>query len=363
MANQYLPYCEETTRGTKPGSPSYKFLPITKGLVPKFDPKDEPRKEFRGADTALGDSSVVRRESAYTISPECYLYPGAEVGTLLKHLLGKAATRTTVDTSAYKGILYPVAMPYGTGAVLADKAIGFEPNMDRDGTTASQYFGGARFKNATLTIKPGDDITLALEGGGAGGWIGAANQAATANPTFPAASPYAYADAAFYVGSGATRTGTAPDYTDLAPGTMSQIQPDEFTLKIPNGLEDKSVLNGVKGPSKTERTAQFMAEVEFTLDFRDPASGFSSIDEFEAQFSGPRTNSIMVVITGTELAGAATQKYQEVIDLPLVQITIESPEADNEGKTVKAKIKGKTLYSYTTKYPLAWLRVDKAATY
>lgn len=364
MANQYLAICEETARGTKPGAPTWRFLPLIEGLAPKFAPKDEPRKEFRGQDTALGDASLYRKESQFTVAPKFYLYPGAEVGLLLKHLLGFAGNRSVVDTSAYTGILYPLTMPYGAGANLADKAVGYCPNIDRDGVTASQYFGGSRYKSLTLNIPANDDITISMEGQGAGPWVAAANQAAVAGASFPLDTlTYHGTMAAFYIGTGATRTGTAPDYTNLAPGSMVQFYPDDFELKITNGLDDVVTGNGVKGPSKTERTGQFSVEASFGIDFRDPASGFSSIDEFEAIYSGVRTNSLMVVLTHTALAGAATQVYKEVIDIPLVSVSCDTPEPSNEGKQVKAKFSCKSLAPSGNLKPLHWLRIDKSSAY
>jgi hypothetical protein len=362
MSDQYLSLYEETTRGTKPASPARKFLPVIKGLAPKFMPKDEPRKEFRGSDTALGDGSMIRKSSQYTFAPECYLYPGSELGLLLKHLLGHAGTRTIADTTAYRGILYPLAMPYGSGAELSDKALGLEPNIDRDGTTKSQTWGGCRLKAATINIKPDEDVTIAFEGQGAGGWVGAPGQTATAGVSFTAIDPYAFSDATFYIGTGADLTGTAPDYTAMAAGTMKQFTPDDMTIKINNGLDDKTCGNGIKGPSKTERTAQFSAQLDFSVDFRDPSSGFSSIDEYEAQFSGPRTTAIMVVLTHLSLAGSSTEHYKEVLYFPLIQNTCESPDPDNEGKQTKAKFSGKTMSPSGSK-PLYWMRTDQTTAY
>jgi hypothetical protein len=364
MANQFLPFCEETNRGDLPGSPAWKFLPVIKGLTPQFSPKDEPRKEFRGPDVALGDASVQRKESQFTVAPESYLYPGNEIGTLLKHLLGFSGTRAVVDTTGYRGILYPLAVPYGSGQNLADTALGFNPNVDRDGTTASQYHGGARLKSGTLTIKPGEDITIAFEGQGAGDWVGDPNQAVTGGVSFPLDTLiYHGSMAKYYIGSGASRTGTAPDYTAITPGTMTQFYPDDFTLKITNGLDDVIKGNGVRGPSVTNRTAQFDWTADFSVDFTDPASGFSSIDEFEAQYSGPRTNSLMVVITHTLLAGSATAYYEEVIDLPLGHVLSENPEADNEGKQRKVKFTVNRLAPAGGLKPLHWLRTDQASAY
>ena len=158
MAIQYLAIVEETTRGTDPGS-GYLFLPITGNLQPTVEYDDQPRKEFRGADTALGDvaASLVRRSGQWTMTVECAYYPGAEVGLLLKHTFGGAETRNVVDTSAYTGILFPYANPFGTGANLANKAIGIEINTDEGGTTKAQYYGGGRINCLLYTSDAADE--------------------------------------------------------------------------------------------------------------------------------------------------------------------------------------------------------------
>lgn len=363
MAKQYLSVYEETTRGQAPGAPARLYVPVTKGIEPKYTPKDESRKEFRGADTALGDTTVVRRESQFTTGPEMAALPGKATGLFLKHLFGFAGARATVDVTANKGILYPVAMPYGEGMPLVDKAICFEPNLDRAGITKSQRFGGNRWKSATITIKPGGDVVLSLEGQGAGDWVGPPGQAEIGGVLYPANPPFLASEAQFFIGSGAVRTGVAPDFTDIQPGTMKQFYPDDCTIKITNGLDDKPALNGVLGPSKTERTGQFSADVDFTQDFTDPANGFSSVEEYEATFAGPRTNSLLVVITSSVLVGATVEKFKWLFDFPLVRLAADAPDRDNEGKQQKLKAKWKTLYSNVTAYPVAMITVDDAADY
>lgn len=358
---QFLCLYEETTRGTQPGSPTRMFYPVIKGLAPKFKATDQPRKEFKGANTALGDSTVQRKESIFTFAPEMYIYPGKEINLKLKHLLGFSGIRATVDVSGKKGIFYPLTMPYGSGANLGDKAIGLEPNIDRDGATKSQVWGGWRPKSGTITIKPPEDVTIAFDGQGPGPFVGDPNQAETASTLFPSSTPFSYSDVKYYIGAGASRTGTAPDFTDLAVGTMNQFKPDNMTIKITNGLDDKFQGDGVRGPTKSERTSQFMVEIDFEIDFRDPASGFSSIDQFESLFEGPQTTSLMVVLDNGQLAGATTENYKWVIDVPLAQVECDSPDPDNEGKQVKAKYKLTRLFDSAVGYPIAIMTVDTAA--
>lgn len=276
---QYLALYEETTRGTAPGSPDYLFLQIVKGF-PQFKPTDEPRKEFAGPNTALGDRSVRRKESMFTAPLEFLYRPGMETALFLKHVMGFAGTRSTVDTTAKKGIMYPSEpMPYGSGAPLGDKAIGLVSNLDEEGTTKAQTFGGARFKSLSATFKGTDEVTFSLEGQGAGAWVGPADQTATAGLSMPTIDPFNCSEIAYYIGTGITRTGSAPGFTDIAAGTMQRFYPDEVTLKITNGLDDKPQGDGLRGPSKTFRAGQFAVEVGITTDYADPSSGFSSADE------------------------------------------------------------------------------------
>lgn len=361
---QYLAMYEEDERGVAPAVPVMRFLPVTSNPQPKFNPKDEPRKEFRGVNTRLGDASVVRRESSYSHPLDFGYYPGVEVGLILKHIFGFAGIRAIVDVSAKRGILYPSpGFPYGAGAALGTKAVAMIPNLEEGGVTKSQLYAGERFKSLTIAIKGSDDVKVSVEGMGAGPWIGPADQAATPGVSWPAADPFISALAQYYIGAGAARTGTAPDFTDIGPGTMQQFLADEMTIKITPGWDDKIVGNGIKGPSKTYVANQFAVEVDCTVDYEDPASGFSSADEYKAQFSGPRTNSLMIVLTGEQLAGAATEKYKTVIDMPLVQAIFETPDRNSEGKTPPMKMKFKTLINAAIGYPIAMMTTDQAAAY
>lgn len=362
MATQYLALVEETTRGTDPGS-GYLFLPVTGTLSPKFDPKDEPRKEFRGADTALGDSSVRRVESKWTHTLECSWYPGAEVGLLFKHLLGFAGSRTVVDTTAYKGVLYPLAMQYGTGQNLANKAIGLLVNSDENGTTKMQYFGGGRIKSCTITIKGTDDIKLSFEIQGAGGWVGTPDQTATAGVSFPAASPFISCDTLCYSGSGISRTGTPPALTAIAAGSMTAFTPESVTITITNGEDDRTVLNGVRGPSKTYRENQFKVETDVVIDYEDPSSGFSSADEFKRIFAGTATQALLLKLDNLEHAGSVSAHYESWLDLPNMMLTAETPERNTEGKTPSVKLKYTSLYDSTLTKPFALFTQDKATAY
>lgn len=362
MGEQFLALVEETTRGTDPGS-GYLFLPVMSTIQPTVNFDDQPRKEFKGQDTALGDGSVVRRSGQWTMTLECAYYPGAEVGLLMKHALGKSETRVVEDTSAYKGILYPLAEPYGLGAELAEKAIGIIANTDEGGTTKAQYYGGGRIKSMNIKGEGTDDVKLTFEIQGAAEHIGPADQTATAGVTFPVAAPFSTNDCLLYIGAGITRTGTAPLFTDIAPNTMNPYQPDNFDITVTNGLNDKNVMDGKLGPNKTFRESQVLVEVTTPVDYQDPSSGFSSADQYKEIFNGPITSSILLIMDNGELAGAAAATYETIVDIANVQVLPETPERSSEGVQPTMNITLKSLASATTKYPIGILTTDKAVTY
>jgi hypothetical protein len=359
---QYLAFYEETLRGTPPGSPVMRFLQLNKGW-PKFKAKDVPRPEFSGVSNAMGDRNVWRQESQYDWQPEFRYRPGIETALLLKHAGLVPGARTLLDGTAYKGLMYPVAMPYGSGMPLGTTALGIVPNLDEAGTTKSQVFGGDRFKSFTFTFKGTEEVMLSFDGGGAGDWVGAPDQVKTPGMSMPLVDPFNSSEVKYYIGSGISRTGTAPDFTDIAPGTMTQFFPEDLSLKVTTGLADKFVGNGLRGPSKTFRTGKLGIEVDLTIDYDDPASGFSSADEYKALFSGPRTNSILIVMTHTALAGAATASFQTIIDLPLLYLEADPRDPDNEGKTVQQKLKYKHLVDSNAVYPIGIMTVDRATAY
>jgi hypothetical protein len=358
---QFIQIEEETTRGTSVGS-SLLSIPVMGTLLPAFAPTDESRKEFRGACTGLGDSSVVRRESQWTYSLECAYYPGAATGLLFKHLLGKSGARSVVDTTGYEGINYPLVQPYGTGRELADKAIGIWVVYEKEGTSYKSYYGGGRVTSCAVSAEGTDDVKLTFELAGPGEYIGseAANDLTFTAPTV---TPFVSSDISMYIGSGISRTGTAPDFTAIAPNTMDVFRPDNLNVTITNGLEDKVVMDGVKGPNKTSRANQFAVEAAFTIDLADPASGFSSWDEYAALFAGTHTNSVLVVMDNGELAGSATSNYETIIDLANLLANHETPEISAEGQQGTVNLTYVSLYDETAEYPVAVFTTDQESVY
>ncbi|OQY16384.1 MAG: hypothetical protein B6I36_10335 [Desulfobacteraceae bacterium 4572_35.1] len=360
MAKQFIAFIEHDVRDTVTGSETNMFIPVMGSLQPTFEPTDESRQEFRGGDTALGDTTVVRRSSQWSFSLECAWYPGVEVGTLLKHALGHAGTRAVEDTSAFKGIVYPAADPF-SAAELGDKALGFYVNTDEGGTTRSRLYFGGRVKSVAINGEGTDDIKLTFEIVGPGEFINA-EAAETAGASFTTVSPFCSADLTCFVGTGASRVGTAPNYTSIAEGTMDSFCPDSINMTITNGMDDKQVMCGVKGPGKTYRSGQFSVELTAPIDYEDPASGFSSADEVKQIFDDPIQSSLMLKLDNGEDAGA-TVNYTAVIDLPSVMLNPGTPQRNSDGSQPTVELSYKSLYSTTTEYPVAILTVDKASAY
>lgn len=362
MANQYTAIVEETTRGVDPGS-GYKFPPVSGKIEPQTEFKDEARNEFRGQDTRLGDLTVVRKSTSAKHDLEMFLYPIDIIGTLFKHALGYAGSRSLVDTSAYQGIIYPpAAFHYGNGGNLAAKALTLIANTDLDGVTKAQIFRGFRVKGFKIEFKRPDDIKITFQLI-TGPWIGVPGQTATVGASFTTLKPYNSDDLLCYSGAGITRTGTGPNFTNIAPNTMQQFVPDDLTLTWDSGIDDEDVLNGLNGPSKTVVKGQAKCSLEFGLDFSDPATGYSSYDEYVALHSAVRTLPFLLQLTGPDLAGAATQYHKHLFDLPNMRMIGAPPERDNSGKTPKFKAKYESLYDSTCQYPLAIWAVDKLSAY
>ncbi|MCK4738908.1 MAG: hypothetical protein KAT46_03070, partial [Deltaproteobacteria bacterium] len=153
------------------------------------------------------------------------------------------------------------------------------------------------------------------------------------------------------------RSGTAPDYTDFDLSSATQIKPDKISVKIENGMEDVLRLSGLDYPDKT-RMGQFKVSVELSIDWEDPASGFSSVDEFNAWLSGvSETNLILEWDTGTEADTGYNHKL--VLDLPRVVRKSGEPEYDLE-KDPMITLSYDGLYSETTEYMIGALLQNTA---
>lgn len=362
MAKQFLAIHKEGARGVNPGT-DYLFPPVIGSVEPTAEYTDQPRKEFRGQDTRLGDVNDTRVSTSWTYELAAWFYPILDLMAVIRHVVGFAGVRALVDTSAYKGIMYPPsAPPYAAGGELDGEALTLVPNTDIDGTTVSQEFNGGRPANLKIEIKRPDDVKITSTING-GPWVGTPGQPAVTGETFTGLQPYNSADLLCFTGSGISRTGTAPDFTDIAEGGMVPFVPDELTLEFETGHKEVDKLNGLRGPSVTEYEGQVIAKLMYSMDYSDPASGFSSHDQYLLHCAGPLYHAYLFKLTGPDLAGAATAYHQFIVDMPRMKMKITIKERTPDGKVVKADFEGESRFDMTAKYPFAFLTVDKVDEY
>jgi hypothetical protein len=226
-----------------------------------------------------------------------------------------------------------------------------------EGTTMKNWpYLGGRVKSLAFDFEPSLPVKMTIE------TMGQKRDTVTAelgSPVFPAENLRCdYNNLTLYYGAGITRTGSAPDFTDLDPNTMVAVKPDKVTLKIESGAEDKMRLSGVDYPDRTQ-FGQFTATLEITIDWEDPASGFNSVDEYNAFVAGIGSETFLLVCdTGTQ-AGTG-DNHALIIDLPIANRTGGKPEFDREKDPIST-LTYEMLYSSTTEY-LAGIMVKNTAS-
>ena len=355
----YLALGEEATRGTKEAT-TVGFIPLLGAGIPKFEAEDKKRDEFRGENSNLGDTTVLRMSRKWSGSIETPFFTEAggtakgAIGTILKHFFGKATSAQNATTGQYRHMLYPVTDPFAA-ANLGTKALTLNMNLNEGAVMRNWPFLGGRIKSLSFEQEAGNSLKMSAE------VMGQVRDTVTAelgSATFAAENLRCdYNNLTVYTGT-ITRTGTAPDFTDFTFGSATQIKPDKISVKIENGMEDAIRLAGLDYPDKT-RMGKYKVSLEFTIDWEDPASGFSSIDDFNAWVTGASsTNFFLYFNTGTQ-AGTG-DNHSLYIDIPIAQRMGGEPEyALDKDPMVTLKYEG--LYSATTAY-LIGLMLKNTAT-
>jgi hypothetical protein len=341
MNKNYLALSPQTVRYAADGVPSYLFYPVTGGVDPTVDYKENPVKEWRALDTSQGDISDERTSSSWKYSLDGRIYPGAELNLLLKHLFGYAVGANVITDapgSASSYIFLTDPDMYGEGTQRVDNAIAVIPNTSIGNTIYRQEYLGGRIRRGEFTFKGGEAAMMKLDFYG-GPWIGAAGQTATAGVSFPAQKAFRSVPT-IYLGSGASITGTLPFYTGFEPGTMAQVSPDDLTITIDNGMEDIYKMNGVAGPSVTERVQQWSITAEFTVDFTDPSSGWSSYDAWVAQFNDMAYGAfLMKLLSQDHVFNCPNLYYTFKLYVPKMKVTVQPPDRKHDGSKNKIKVK------------------------
>ena len=310
----YMAVGEETTRGVAESS-TVGFIPLLGPSIPKMEFDDQKVKEFRGEEGVKGDTTVRRMSRKWSGSVEMPFFTesggsSGMVGTLLKHFFGSVTSAENGATGEFHHTYYPVSDPFSI-ANLGSRGLTLNLNINEGSFMKNWPFVGGRVSSLSFDQEPGSQLKLSAE------LFGQYRDAVTAEiglPLFAAENLRCdYNNLSLYTGT-VTRTGTAPDYTGFSFGSATRIKPDKVSIKIENGMEDALRLSGVDYPDMT-RMGQYKVSVEFTIDWEDPASGFSSVDDFSAWMAGAsETNLFLHWDTGTQ--AAAGDNHSLYIDIP-----------------------------------------------
>ena len=349
----------EAVRGTKEAT-TVGFVPLEDFSLPKVDYMSKKRQGFRGEETALGATTEERWGEKWEGPFNMRFYTEAGggngiMGSLFKHFFGTATSSQNAATGQYRHMFYAVNDPFGPGATLESKGLTFNENSTQSGTLKNFPFLGGRVKKITLKQELGASLIMSIE------TMGQKLDTVTAgiaSPTFAAENLRCdYNNLDMRMGATVTRTGTAPDYTALS-SNGAVVKPDSVTIEIERGMVDEQVLDGTTSPGKTS-VGELTGKLSMTIDYEDPASGFSSVDEFMAWIAGvSETNFFLAWNTGTQ-AGTG-DNHMLIIDLPACNRLGGPPEIKRDGKS-KITLEYDFHYSATTKYAIGMLLKNTAA--
>lgn len=320
----YLAIGEENLRGTAESS-VVGFIPLLNPAIPRMEFDDRRRKEFRGEETVKGDSSVSRMGQRWAASIEMPFYTEAGsakgvVGTVLKHFFGRCLSIQNGATGQYSHMMSPIGDPFAAGG-LGNKALTMNLNINEGSTMKNWPYVGGRIKSLVFEQETGSALKVTAELFGQKRNGAEAELGGLAFADEPLRCDYK--SLSIYTGP-VTRFGAAPDFTGFTFESATRIRPDKISVKIENGMEDVLRLSGLDYPDKT-RLGQYKVTAEMTMDWEDPASGFSSIAEFRSWLaSASTTNLFMHWDTGTQAGTGANHGL--LIDLPRLQRVGGEPE-------------------------------------
>jgi len=357
----YLAVGEETTRGT-PESTTVGFIPIENATLPAMEYDDVRKTEFIGEESRLGNTGFRRmaKKWSYTLEMPFFTQAGATagiIGTLLKHFYGFAGSSQNGSTGQYLHMMYPVANPeLTTSGYLGTKALTLNFNFSEGATVKNSVYFGGRVNSVSFVTEPGQHLKVSFSMVGQGV---TESQTAIASPTFAAENlSCRYSDLTLYTGT-ITRTGTPPDYTQFAFGSATSIKHDNITVTLENANNDKLRNAGVIYPDKTN-WGQIKGTMELSIDFDDPTTGFSSVDDRNAYLAGiSNTNFFLHWDTGTQ-AGTG-DNHGLYLDLPIMQRKGGDPEFSKENNS-EITLSYEADMDRTTALYLAGLMLKNTAT-
>lgn len=354
----YLALGEESDRGTGEVT-TVGFIPVVNPpiMTPEFI--ERARVDWRGEDIVKGDVDWQRLGQSWVGTYEMPMYTEAGttagiVGTLFKHFFGDVTTAENATTGQYYHMFYPVTDMFGA-AQLGTKAITHNTNINEGTTMKNWPFVGGRIPGLTFTSVVEEHLIVGVT---AMGQFRDTTTAELGSQTFAAENLRCdYNNLKVYTGT-ITRTGTGPNFSDFGFGSATEICPDSIAVTITNGMVDKRRLCGKDYPDKTT-VGKFEVIVEMVIDWEDPASGFSSVDDLNAWINADSsTNLFLHWDTGTQ-AGTG-DNHQLYLDIPIAQRTGGAPEYSDIDPIVTLTYKG--LYDATTTKYLIGLMLKNTAS-
>ena len=311
----YVAIGEEATRGTKEAT-TVGFVPVLNFKLPKPDFMAKKRGEFRGEDSMLGPTTEIRMGQKWEgLDLEIPMFTEAgtvkgSIGTLMKHFFGKATSVQNAATGQYAHMMYPVSDPFAT-ANLGTKALTANMNFMEGATIKNYPYVGGRVTKLGFKQETGNPLVFTSS------LIGqklAATTAGIGSPAFPAENLRCdYNNLTLYTGA-VTRTGTPPNYTNLSSAATA-ITPDTVSVEFERKATDKMILNGTDTVGITN-IGQMSGKLTMTLDWADPATGFSSVDDFVLWLAGTSAmNMLFKWDTGTQAGTGDNHAF--FIDLPI----------------------------------------------
>jgi len=362
LSKVYLGIGEEAARGTKEVT-SVGWIPLLNTGLPKMEFDEKPREEYRGQASHKGETTIRRYSRKWASSLETPFYTEAGgvagmVGTLIKHFFGHVSSAQNATTGQYAHMFSYPDDPFAT-ANLGAKALTLNHNVNEGAVMKNWPFVGGRVKSITFEQEPGSQLKMVVE---AFGQYRDAVTAELGSQVFVAENLRCdYNALTVRQGAAPTRTGTAPDYTDITLASGNVISPDKLSIKIENGFEDALRLAGKDYADKTRVAAKLSASIDMTFDWEDPATGFSSVSDFNAWVaSSSETNFLFTWDTGTQ-AGTG-DNHSLIIDVPRAHRQGGEPDYGLDKDPMVSLSYKALMDDTTTQYLLGLLLKNTAAT-
>jgi len=353
----YLAIGEEAARGVKE-SAIVGFVPLLDPAIPKMEFDDRRRKEFRGEEAVKGDAAVVRMGQRWgaSISMPFYTEAGSSkgaVGTLMKHFFGRSSSVENGSTGQFIHVMSPSGDPFSE-ANIGSKGLTLNLNINEGSIVKNWPYTGGRVRSLSFEQEPGSSLKLTAE---LVGQKRADAEPETGGTVFCAESLRCdYKGLSIYTGA-ITRTGVAPDFSGFSFGGAVRVKPDRAVVKMENGMEDAMRLSGVDYPDRT-RAGQYKVTAEVTIDWEDPASGFSSAAEFRSWMASPGSANLFFHWDTGAQAGTG-DNHALFIDLPKLVRTGGEPEYKLDKEPV-VTLRYEGLYDASTGYMAAVMLVNTA---